>query len=169
VKNRFNYETHLLFVPERNSMDEETNSRSEITGRYLVVAIIAVLLLIGMNPVLASDTPSSGSMTLHVGSGYAYTTIMSAVDAASINDKIVVHPGTYKENVILDKKLELHGTDMNTTIIDGNGATALTITIDGCKVSGFYLTGGVPVGWSGEDIWTADLEMKSDHNEIYGC
>jgi parallel beta-helix repeat protein len=150
-------------------MFREADAQSRITRDYLVVVMIAVSLIIGMNLVLASDTPSPSSTTFHVGVGYDYTTIMSAVDAASMNDKIVVHPGTYKENVILDKKLELHGTDMNTTIIDGNGATALTVTIDGCKVSGLYLTGGLPIEWSGEEVWTAGLEIRSDRNEVYGC
>ena len=46
---------------------------------------------------------------LHVGTGYDYSTITSAIAAASVNDVVVVHEGTYAENVVLDKWVHLRG------------------------------------------------------------
>ena len=148
-------------------MNEEEHTRSGLARRYLVMVSVTGLLLLALTGVLGGGIPPTRTDTLHVGSGYSYTTIGSAVAAASPNDKIVIHPGTYEESVILNKKVELHGTNMNSTIVNGNGASALIITVDGCRISGLNLTGGIPSGWNGEEVWMAGLELRSDHNEIF--
>ena len=56
-----------------------------------------------------------------------YTTIQSAIDAASTGDLILITPGTYHESVDIDKQVFLLG----------NGSTADSITID----NGIDLTG----------------------------
>jgi nitrous oxidase accessory protein NosD len=48
-------------------------------------------------------------------------TIQAGVDAAQPGDTIYVYNGTYYENVIVDKTLNLTGENRNTTIVDGNG------------------------------------------------
>jgi parallel beta-helix repeat protein len=56
-----------------------------------------------------SISPTIPAATLHVGSGQTYSTIQSAVNAASAGDTIIVHAGTYNEQVIINKDLTLQG------------------------------------------------------------
>ncbi|MGA1793364.1 MAG: right-handed parallel beta-helix repeat-containing protein [Thermoplasmatota archaeon] len=137
---------------------------------YILSAAAASLLLLQACPLsLGMEGPPSRGSDLNVGPGFTYTSIVGALTAASPGDRIVVHPGVYYENIVLDKTVELHGTDMNTTIINGGGSTALVIDADECVVSGLNITGGLPTGWSGEEVATAGLEVRSDHNEVFGC
>ncbi|GAG21646.1 unnamed protein product, partial [marine sediment metagenome] len=50
-----------------------------------------------------------------------FDNIQNAINAASPGDAIQVAPGTYWENVVINKQLKLLGDDPNTTIIDGGG------------------------------------------------
>ncbi len=71
-----------------------------------------------------------------------YATIQEAINtgATSSGDVLLVQPGTYHENVLLNKTISLLGADKATTIIDG-GATgsAVNVTRDGVLVSGFTM------------------------------
>ena len=62
-------------------------------------------------------------------SGCTYSTIQSAINAASAGDTIVIGKGRYLETlVVLGKRLTLQGADSRTTVIDANGAgTVVTI------------------------------------------
>jgi pectin methylesterase-like acyl-CoA thioesterase len=70
---------------------------------------------------LAAPTTASAA-TLHVGSGQNYSTIQDAVDAAYTDDKIVVHEGTYTEQVVIDDS----GIEALTIV----GAAGDTVTLD---------------------------------------
>ena len=52
------------------------------------------------------------------------TPIQNAIDAANINDLVIVKPGTYRENVILYKPLKLQGSGEGSTIIFANPSPA---------------------------------------------
>ncbi|TET90650.1 MAG: hypothetical protein E3J35_06120 [Methanomassiliicoccales archaeon] len=70
-----------------------------------------------------------------------YTTIQSAIDNATPGDTIYVFSGTYYENVIVNKTLNITGEDRNTTIIDGGGAGVMVnITADWVNLTGFSVT-----------------------------
>jgi pectin methylesterase-like acyl-CoA thioesterase len=47
------------------------------------------------------------SQEIHVGQGQDYSTIQAAVDAASPGLNIIVHDGTYNENVTVWKALAI--------------------------------------------------------------
>jgi hypothetical protein len=54
-------------------------------------------------------------MDRHVGSGQTYPTIQSAVNAAVAGDNIIVHAGTYNEQVVIAKSgltIQKYGTDI---------------------------------------------------------
>ncbi len=60
---------------------------------------------------------------LHVGSGQLYSTIQAAVDNASEGDIIIIHQGTYREQVAIDKEgitFQPNGTD--------------TVTVSGAEI-----------------------------------
>jgi len=69
-----------------------------------------------------------------------FTTIQQAIDNASPGDTVFVPPGTYYENVVIDKTLALIGEDSGTTIIDGNKTgTVVTVEASNVRISGFTI------------------------------
>lgn len=69
-----------------------------------------------------------------------YTTIQDAIDNASDGDTVFVYSGTYYENVIVNKSINLIGEDRDTTIIDGNrSGDVVYITTDWVNISGFKI------------------------------
>ncbi|WP_321336316.1 DUF5801 repeats-in-toxin domain-containing protein [Breoghania sp.] len=76
---------------------------------------------------------AEGGQFLLVGNG-GYATIQEAIDAASDGDTILIGPGTWSENLSLDKAVTLIGSgsgeDPSTDTILNPGGTALTISGD---------------------------------------
>ena len=60
---------------------------------------------------------TSYSLTLYVPDGYK--TIQEAINAAEAGDTIIVEPGNYTENVLVNKTVSLIGRERDKTIIDG--------------------------------------------------
>ncbi len=82
-----------------------------------------------------------------------YSTIQSAIDAATNDDEIIVAPATYYENINFSgKNIILRSTDptsttvVTSTIIDGNQADSVVIfsgtESTTCTLSGFTITNG---------------------------
>lgn len=69
-----------------------------------------------------------------------YTTIQSAVDAASANDTVFVYNGIYYENVAVNKTIDIKGENSNLTIINGSGTgNGINITADWVNITGFNI------------------------------
>src|SRR5665213_1781982 len=106
--------------------------------------VIAAMGLGGSLPLLLSQKASAATFTV-CALGCSDTTIQGAVNAATPGDVINVAPGTYNENVTIDKDVSLVGTAgaASTTIVatDGN-STPLTFAggVSGATVSGFTIT-----------------------------
>jgi len=90
-----------------------------------VAAVLIIILLIA--PAIASERVNYAIMkngngrTLYVGgSGPGnYSKIQDAIENASNGDTIFVYSGTYYENVVINKSIDLIGENAKTTIIDG--------------------------------------------------
>ena len=84
----------------------------------------------------------SGSVTLAntltVGTGQTYTTIQSAVNAASVGDTIKVLPGIYNEAININKNVVVQGSGYETTRI--MSANDPTITMSTGKIMWFSIT-----------------------------
>ncbi len=73
-----------------------------------------------------------------------FTSIQAAVNNATSGDTVVLAPGTYQENLILNKSIALVGEDRNTTIIDGSNAQiVISITSDNVTVQDLTVTKSV--------------------------
>ena len=98
-------------------------------------------------------TAALAQTTINVGPGQSYTTIQSAINAASSGDTILVAPGTYKENIDFSGK--------NITLISSGGAASTIIDGDGTEpavqikhgetsaavLAGFTIQHGGAFGW----------------------
>ncbi len=104
---------------------------------------------------------------IHVGEGQEYATIQEAVDAAGEGLAIIVHQGTYTENVVVNKKLAIMSKDgsSNTIVRAQNpGAAAFTITAGGALVSGFSIQGASGSGASAVHISdSSDCTVSSNN------
>ena len=90
----------------------------------------------------------SGVPNKEVGSGHLYESIQAAIDAATEGEIILVHDGTYTENLTIGiKRLILRSaTGPDNTIITGDGSSSVVTFTDsaGSEVvlEGFTITGG---------------------------
>ena len=96
-----------------------------------VMAAILSLMLIG-TIMIAVDIPlpeplypilrvKGNTITVDDDQPADYTTIQNAIDNANPNDDILVYPGTYYENVIVNKSVNIVGTGAGEKTIDANG------------------------------------------------
>jgi len=84
----------------------------------LSAGVLAVLLL------ACSGTAAGATWVVDDGDA-DFASIQAAVDAAAAGDTIEVRSGTYVENVVVDKSLNLRGENSDTVIIDANGKTGV--------------------------------------------
>lgn len=108
--------------------------------KRLVQTSIAIILILACGDVIAA--------TLEVGSGQAYTTISSAITAASPGDIINVHTGTYIENLNINKSgLTLQNNAGDTPVLSGKieGNASNNTVIDGLEITGWAVLGTLNV------------------------
>lgn len=85
-----------------------------------------------------------------------YTRIQDAVNNASEGDIIFVFNGSYQENIIIDRSVQLIGEERNTTIIDGGyQGSVIVISADDTIVKGFT------VQHAKNDIGSAGIELHA--------
>ena len=90
--------------------------------------VLSLISIIGLNADSTLPADQSISILFVGGAGNNnFTTIQEAIDNASSGDIIFVHNGTYHENLIVNKTIDLIGENRSNTIIDseeiGNGIT----------------------------------------------
>ncbi|HEX2403571.1 MAG TPA: NosD domain-containing protein [Acidimicrobiia bacterium] len=99
------------------------------SGRKVFFLLLAVVLSARLS---VAALPVGASVTLRVPQDHP--SIQDAINAASTGDTIVIAPGTYNENVIIDKSVSLVAESFdssdprnNTTILDGGGDPVITV------------------------------------------
>jgi len=88
-----------------------------------------------------------------------YPTIQAAIDAASAGDTILVANGTYNENVVVNKTINLTGESREATVVNGGSQFAFRVEADCVNVSGFNITNGGDVNGMG-------IVLRSDGNNV---
>ncbi|WP_455392226.1 PKD domain-containing protein [[Eubacterium] cellulosolvens] len=131
--------------------------------KFATIGIILLLVLgsfLGII-IIEDDTSTVEAATLIVGPGQTYTTIQSAINAAGSGATIYVYNGTYKENLVINKKVSLIGNGTNWTFIDGQGSgNVITITSNGVELSGFTVKNG------GSNPFDAGVKLNNINNCI---
>src|SRR5512136_2135998 len=118
----------------------------------LLIALMA--LLIWLMPIDCARTYMVDD------NGFAdYRTIGEAVVAASNGDTIYLKPGIYREEVVLDKSLNLTPLNGETEpiVLDGKGLKkGILITADNCSIEGLTVT----------NFNASGIEIRSNGNTI---
>lgn len=103
----------------------------------------------------------------HVGAGQPYATIQAALDDASDGDLVLVHPGSYAENLLVDEKVKLQGYGPGATFLDGHffNFTGISSAEFSAKVAATPFDGppNVPQGQA-ITILAEDREFTDDFN-----
>jgi len=110
--------------------------------RKSIVIIVSVILFCinYINFISIYDISSATPITLYVGDDEQYTSISAAIENASAGYRIFVYNGTYSENLIIDKKLDLFGEDRSITTINGNGyGNVVIINANNVNISHFTI------------------------------
>ncbi|MCK5261176.1 MAG: right-handed parallel beta-helix repeat-containing protein [Thermoplasmatales archaeon] len=151
------------------------------------LAVIVIVLFIsvsvipssGTNIIEKSSTMSFDGNTLYVGgSGPGnYTKIQDAINDSSDGDMVFVFNGTYVENLVVDKSIDLIGEDKNSTVIDGNGVDDVVyVSADEVNVTGFTVQNSGYVACAVFDLngtlvdifYDSGLEIRSNSNSVFG-
>jgi len=87
--------------------------------------------------------------------------IQDAIDAAVAGDRIIVYDGTYTENLVINKKLEIFGEDRDITIINGGGSgDVVTLLTEYVNISHFTIKN------SGSNDYNSVIKIKAGHSII---
>ena len=97
--------------------------------------------------------PLSTGAQLEVGPASAHKTVAAALEASANGDTIVVHPGLYRESLVLRRPVQLIGEDG--AILDGGGhGTVVQVAAPDCEVRGFLIRA------SGDSLTKKDAAVK---------
>lgn len=95
-------------------------------------------LVVNMSVLIPARTAKAAAGVIYVPEDKA--TIQEAINYAGSGDRIIVHNGTYIENVIVNKSVSLFSEDRDRTFIDGNSNNcAINITANDVAVEGFTI------------------------------
>jgi parallel beta-helix repeat protein len=95
----------------------------------IIMLITAFILLSFFTIILPVETCVASGNTLHVGSGQPYSNIQDAINASEDGDTVYVYSGTYNENILLNRSINLIGEDKDSTIIKGKADNENTVKI----------------------------------------
>ena len=132
-----------------------------ITIIFIVIAV-SISMYFLFNPKDSNGQNNKKSFFVSLDGTGNYTSIQEAIDSASNNDTIYVSKGTYFENILITKPIELIGEDKNTTKIDGGSyRSVIYISADYVKINGFTITN------SSRD--SEGIRIRANYNTISYC
>ena len=125
-----------------------------MTNKIQIIALIGIVLTTALSG-CEEQTPTNNGIN---GSPLQ---IQPLINKASTGDTITIPPGTYYENLIINKSITLQGENKQTTIIDGNNnENVITITAQHVQITGFTIQ------HSGENLFNAGIHIQTNYNII---
>jgi parallel beta-helix repeat protein len=139
-------------------------------NRRIVAVWICLMIVFSSIIILVEIAPSvEAPSTLYVGGAGPgnYSNIQWAIDNASSGNTVFVYSGTYYENVIVNKTINLTGEDKGTTIIDGLGnGDVVKVVSDWVNITGFSVQNSGATAFPDYD---AGIELNNVQNcRIFG-
>ena len=90
-----------------------------------------------------------------------FDNIQNGIDRVKENGTVFVYNGTYYENVIVNKTINIRGENKNSTIIDGSGSgDVMKISADFVNITGFMIIS------SGNTAYDAGIKIQSNYSII---
>ncbi len=118
---------------------------------------------------LSRDTIYVDNDSVYPGNGTEenpYRYIWQGIENASVDDAIYVYNGTYYENVVIDKTINLTGEDRNNTIIDGGGSgDVVHVNSDNVEIYEFSIKNSGNLGWQND--YDSGIDIRSNYNYIH--
>jgi parallel beta-helix repeat protein len=115
--------------------------RKKVAAVWISLALITSMLII-VN-ISFNFTPRVSATTRYVnetGTGGAFTSIQDAINASIDGDTVFVYSGTYHENIIVNKTINLTGENVDLTTINGSGiGDVVSVTMDFVNITGFTI------------------------------
>jgi parallel beta-helix repeat protein len=113
--------------------------------RRVIAAVCIAFLLVFTCFIIVNELsdhiPTAKGATYLVnetGSGGAFTSIQDAINASSDGDTVYVYNGTYHENVVVNKTINLIGENKDITTINGSGiGDVIAVNADFVNITGF--------------------------------
>lgn len=109
-----------------------------------IYVFLSLLLALGAFTAMPSGAVSAANLDV-CASGCTYSTIQSAINAASDNDTVYVHAGTYYEALSITKTISLVGEDRDLVIIDTDSSAGtsygVSVRADGVVISDLTVVG----------------------------
>jgi parallel beta-helix repeat protein len=120
-------------------------------GKKIVAIWLSLVMVFGfvviVDVIIDFTSIVRGSSTLYVnetGSDGAFTSIQDAINASNDGDTVYVYNGTYYENVVVNRSINLNGEDRNSTIVNGGGTGIVVyVTADWVNITSFTITNGI--------------------------
>ncbi len=164
---------------------ETGKKRKKMKMKSLRKKTIATLLIaVFMVSMVASAMPVSAASVFHV---YSEESIQEALDVAVDGDTVIVHAGTYEEDLVIEADIELMPFEEDVVTIKGIdmvdstdfplAAPNINILADGVKIHGFTIRGpevtvgfyssGIIVGAKNVEIYDNDFEVTNTADVLW--
>ena len=138
-----------------------------------IVSILAIPFITSDSDFYIGDVSALDIDTIEVGPDGDATSIGEAIAFAREGDTIMVHSGTYSENIFIDKAITIIGEGTNKTFIDGSGVNS-TIKVMHDMVSIMDLTiqnsgHNETSGRSGLVAYDAGIWVSASYLNVLNC
>jgi len=162
-----NFGIHKVFVWAFDNIARGNNMQARRFGVAILVLIgliIASFVVAEMKSGLSvgsADASLLGGNTLYVGGSGPnnYTKIQDAINDANDGDTVFVYNGTYYENIVVNKAINLIGENKVNTIIDGSkSGDVVYVSVDNVNIRNLTIQN------SGSEWKDAGIKLKDIQN-----